>query len=309
MANIEDAITAFTDVQTEVRSILRYEDKEPWDEFDNRQPANCVGFTALTSELLEERSIRHKIGFVNGHATIIALLDDGTRHQQWMFDSLSPKLNQNIDAAFSPMSVTEDDRDFAFVFPERVKTDHLDSGLHPADKYPWLTLEKPTFSAPDVGYSNGLSKRLILTLFRPEQGREIIRGYSDYSQSIDRTNKIILDTAQASQAILDMAGVFPDIDIRTDNPAFVRRIVKELSKKDEVQKALEVTEAFFDSFEPSNDTRVGEYKADCLRAISKISGKSEFAKRAAEIYEEIMTRPKSSTAALTGKLAVSQSMI
>lgn len=299
--SIQEALVEFNDVQTEVNSLLR------WDELksdDERMPANCVGFTVLASEILQDRDMRHKIGFVNGHAMIIALLDDGNKHEQWMFDPLSPQLDQNVDSALSPMSVRSDERDFAFVFPERIRTNHLDHGIHPADMHPWMALEKPTFISPDSSYSSGLSKRLIMTLFKPELGRDVLKDYQEYRRATEHE-----DLSNAARAVIEMSGLFPDIDIRTHHPSTIQRLVKDLSHEGYVDTAEDVTEAFYSSFNPSNDTRIEEYKADCLQAISRISGRSEFAKRAVEIYKELMRRPRASKNSIAGKLAVSQSML
>ncbi len=301
---IQSSVAQFEEVQSEVKSRLRYEHSRPWDEYDSRPVANCIGFTVLGSELLQERGLRHNIGFVNGHATIISLIDDGEKHEQWLFDMLSPQLNQQVDKAVHPLAFNDDDRDFAFLFPHYLNTRHLDQGVHPADEHPWLSLEKPNFHSPDIGYANGLSQRLILTLFRPEQGREILTHYQEYRQGVDTEQNL-----QAAQAVISLSGRFPDIDIRTDHPPEIKRLVKDLSYEDNIEGALEVTNAFFDSFSPSSDTRVDEYRADCLRAISKISGKSEFAKRATEIYESILSRPKASTQSVAGKLAVSKALL
>ncbi len=299
---IEAVVADFEEAQTEVRSRLRYHDHQPWDEFDQRSPANCLGFTALTSEILEERSIRHKVGFVNGHAMIYALIDDGEKHEQWMFDSLAPRLNQRVDNAFVPISHEEDDRDFAFVFPASIKTDHLSSGVPLGQKYPWLSLAGES-AHHKLERRNPLNHRLLATLYAPATGRAVLASYQEYSSGIENEQN-----NRAAQAVIAMSGVFPDIDIRSYHPSTVLRLVKDLSHEDQIEPAEQVVDAFFDSFEVSRDTRVDEYRADCFRAISKITGQGHFATKAIKLYEDIMRRPKAHKSSVAGKLEASRTL-
>ncbi len=302
---IPEVIEEYVEVQNEVHDELRYDGHWGVSSSDTREPANCIGFTNLMSEKLDERNLRHKIGFVNGHAILMSLIDNGESHEQWMFDPLSPKLNQNVDKAIHVMSKKIDEREFAFLFPQMLRMNHLNQGVQPSQLYPWMSAGgSHELVGPDSYYSERITGRLITTLFPPELGRRVIDEYQRYRDGVDYEN-----IQMAAEAVLKMSGIFPDIDIRTHHPPEIKRLVKDLSRESMVDEAEAVTEAFFDSFKPSNDTRVDEYKADCLQAISKISGRSDLGKRAVLIYQELMKRPKASKASIAGKLAISQAML
>ena len=219
-------------------------------------------------------------------------------------DFLAPRLNQNVTNSFVPLFITDNAREFAFVFPNYMSTNHDADRVSPAEKYPWLTLEKTGIVCPDAAYSNGFSKRLIATMYDPKHGRNVLSHYSQYLEAIDRQ-----DIDQIAQSVISMNGVFPDIDIRTDNPAVILKTVKELTRNDNIESAVAVIDSFYDSFGPSKDSRVTEYRADCYRAIAKITGQSKFAKVAVRFYEETMSRSKVSLPSVSSKLAISKNLV
>lgn len=291
----------FFDVQNQVNNELIWQYAKSPDE--QKRPANCLDFTYLASEKLSHKNTPHKIGCANGHFFIVGNVNAGDRIETWLIDSLSPKLSQNIDEALNVSATNDEKRDLAYFLPCKLKINHLPGGIHPHDMYPWLSL-KGNFSKADNSSQIITKDRLILSMFEPELGKSVLKEFGKFHSGLNEAN-----IAVASSAIIKMSGVFPDIDVRSCYPNNIKKLVKEVAHNGYVDTAEEVVEAFFDSFGPSQDSRVTEYRADCLRTIAKETGRKELAKRAIAMYRTALKSQKSSKDSINNKIAISQSII
>lgn len=290
-------IVALTDkVQDIVGQSLWFEGSSSVEDTIRNQSATCVGYAIAGSEALEQAGIKHNIAFVNGHSTIFTPYDQDDGSKIRLVDMLTPDLTQDISDKFVLYQHTAKDGDRGRSFGV-LNTRHL-KNASPA-KNPWLEVKEYN----DARLEPASNKRLIVTLFTPEDGREVVANYACFKRAAENEQYKL-----ATDALLELDGVFPDIDIRGESPKLVLNIVKKLSRDGRIDEAREVTRSFYDSF-IGNDTRLYEKRADCVQEIAKISKKPEFAKRALELYRNSLRTRKALKAPIVGKMAISQALV
>ena len=302
--------------QKQAREGLWYDRKSPIDQLDVSGRTNCIGYTIKGSEALERESVEHYVGVLNGHATTVAPLaaENGTR--LWLVDMLSPELNSDISEAIEYSSSPLEGISSELAVNGRVLMIVEGGGIGPGshysrdkliEKHPWLQIEESNIWSSLNSFSR--SQKLILTLFEPIIGREVIYHYAKFLESAEDKPE------QAAESLKLLAGVYPDIDIRGSSPKLVKSVVRRLAHGGKVDEAVAAVGYFFDSFGPSTDTRVAEYKADCLRAIAKVRGTTgtntdarDLLEQARDLYRGVVRRPQAYRSVL-GKLAACDALL
>ncbi|MGI9028248.1 MAG: hypothetical protein ACR2FM_05430 [Candidatus Saccharimonadales bacterium] len=285
-------------IQEKVRANLRFEPDSSIDDIEQTGKTNCVGYTLKGSEQLEQADIQHYVGFINGHATLLV----PTSQDIWLLDMLSPELNQPLRNVLTLYGQASENRSMARLNSVQLlqQTDlDWESGF---DKHPWLRAMQvcTQISGRDSDYDRTeRSYSLIASLFKPEFGRNLIYQYAKFNEAYDACNLLA-----ASNAITNMAGYYPDIDMRGDSAKKVKSVVRRLAIAGQFSEADAVTDAFFSSFSVSQDSRVGEYKADCLRYIAQHSGQKTLAKRALELYQSAKKNPNSFNKSISAKIEI-----
>ncbi|HEU5005305.1 MAG TPA: hypothetical protein VFT49_04490 [Candidatus Saccharimonadales bacterium] len=292
---------------------------------------NCVGFTMVGSKELQDRGIEHFIGVANGHATVVVPeINERGRPTLLLRDMLSRRLNQDLlpsversETSIGDLGrlIAETGRAQLLVDGRRIAAnasgyDFLRNGPDQVLMiHPWLSFGH---------HSPNQKTKLIMNLLSPEQGREVLMPYGKFIESV-REN----DTLAASEALLQMAGCYPDTDVRSTlqkesstapTTKIVRKLIKNLATAGEFERAQDVTSAFFDSFS-GEDTRVEECRADCLRYIGRAMRHSRdprnwvtdqsrrLIEEARSVYATLADRPRAYKSSVLGKMAVCDTML
>lgn len=281
-------------VQEDVRSRLVYVPGANPDSFRDSGESTCIGYTILGSEKLEETGIDHSVGYINGHATLLLNTEKG----RWLLDMLAYEMNQPIEYAVLTNDSEANGRKLVWVNAHNL-LEQTDLGWEEGPgKYPWLALPQKAPSTSRIQDSGAsAAPALLMSIFSPELGRKVIYEYAKFKNAYDNA-----DLAEASDALVAMAGIFPEADIRSEAPSKVKSIVKRLAIAHDFDRALATTNAFFDSFDFSQDSRVEEYRADCLRYIARHSGQKNVAATAIELYKHAKSRPHSFNGSISAKL-------
>lgn len=293
----EQTIGLAENVQHVVRQSLRFDSSSKLSDLEDSQTTTCVGYTAVGSEALQVADVDHYVAFMNGHANMFVPITVEDKRRVWMVDMLCSELNQDITDKFAPYKQEDETgRMYGVLYAARLEIPH-NKNISDVDSYPWVAHKK--CSDQDIEPQN--NRRLIVTLSEPEAGRTDIMQYSSFREACDQQ-----DVDSASEALLALRGRFPDIDIRGESENKVRAIVKKLAARGDYDRAIEVTEAFYDSFK-GDDPRLAEYRGDCMRIIAKESGRSELAKLAISLYEKALPPSRKATRECAlGKLATSK---
>lgn len=260
------------------------------DGLESAVKADCAGYTILGSEALQRKGIAHRVGMINGHATTTVQIEGAV----WLMDNLSPHLNQSLEGNQFGETELPGGRLSAVIDGDLLASN---AGLNPINayvKHPWLEAKRK--KARDQWSSVGTNYLLIST-FEPELGREMIKNHAQFREAYCAER-----IEDAAQFVVKMAGRFPEIDIRQDDAKKVKSLVRRLSAKRNFDIAQETTEAFFSSFQDIKDSRVVEYKADCLRYIAKYSGQRRLARIAIDLYQLAIQKPKSYDSSISAKI-------
>lgn len=296
-----DQILEITDsIQSAVRNSLRYDPQAFLEDVDSDdQLATCAGYTLVGSEALERAEVPHYVAMMNEHSNIFVPFGSDNGRRVWMADMLCSDLSQDVTDIFALYKTDgATNRSYGTLVTSKLDTGPYDQHSV-VGQYPWVALKEypdPKLEAPG-------NRRLIVTLSEQEVGRASLMKYTTFRDSMR-----IHDEDAATQAILDLHGEFPDIDIRGDSVKGVKGLVKNLARQGEVDRARDVTAAFFDSF-VGEDSRVYEYRADCEALVANISGSSEFAHRAVKLYEKALAKRKIDKSSVVGKLACSRQLL
>lgn len=287
-------------IQQGVRRSLWYEEGARLNSLVSEQAATCIGYSVVGSEALESAGVHHWVGFANGHAFLLV----PTHKSIWLVDMLSPELNQEVQEAISygtkdTISEALQTHDRAVVkLHTEVIARNLDTPSHIIAKtHPWFLIDpsgslrsqnRAGNSYEDERRKSYANQSLILSIFSPARGREVLISYARYKEALSQGSDV-----QAVDALKSLSGFYPDIDARGDSLKYIRQLVRRLSHKGATNQAKEAVDYFFSSFSVSNDTRLAEKEGDCLRIIAKQCLDNEAAKRAYERYESVKFNPRS----------------
>lgn len=149
-----------------------------YDERSDATVTNCLGFTIVSSELLEAIGVDHTISFCNGHS-FITMFNPVTDEIQ-MMDTASKELYLNIDGAVSGLKPPHSLKD------SKVSTNLLDTSTIIAQggrrdatdflyRHPWLRNGPGSMmmrsDVPRLGSTH------ILRTYLPGLGREVLNDY------------------------------------------------------------------------------------------------------------------------------------
>lgn len=301
-----ETLLAASYAQQIVRRALVYAERSPYQSFETTQETTCIGYTVAGSEALEALTIRHWVGFANGHGFLMV----PHKERIWLFDMLSPELNGEVSDNISRGTMQSIEQDItttgraAVVFhSETIGQQTGKSRETLEEKYPWLTTEQrtsfklrmhPGMSEEDERSRVYRNQKLILALFDPAKGRDVLRAYAEFHEALDSGKHM-----RATQRLKNLAGQYPDLDARGSAFKDVKRLVRVLTASGHGDQAKAVIGDFFSSFSFSGDTRLTESRGDCLRIIAKTCGDSDAAAEALTCYQSIINNPKSSSCIAT----------
>ena len=313
-----DSYRKALEVQDFVYQTLTYQQKSDLDRLDlpeSVRRTNCIGFSLVGSEWLEHAGVEHYLAVANGHATTLVVDESNQGTNIWLMDMLSPRLNQKLSGVISPEDLEETEhkpgeppaRSVLAIYGDRIAS----HASYPKDlgldaiymRHPWLLVNNST--------SNPKTK-LVWSIYHPDAAKEVFPAYAKFHDATVNEKPDDYDLDSAADAVIELGGSFPDVDIRGDSPKTVKTIVKKLAIAGDVERAEAVIKSFYSSFGFSKDTRVAEYQADCLRAVAKFSGASGYIRRrflnqALDLYTGIARRPYVSTS-VVGKIAACNSL-
>ncbi len=281
-------------VQEKVRSRLWFKKGATIDSLYESGITNCSGYAIVGSEELEKQGIPHFVGMANTHAATYVV----TSSDIWLFDILSPELSKPITQDINYFDDTNKDRILARLNARNITFATEGDYMSILSENEWLSIRKD-FDAR--GRAEGQYARhcqsLVLALFTPKLGRAMVYQRQKFVDAHESG-----DVIGAANALLNMKGQFPDLDLRTETPECVKTTVKRLSSRGSYVMARKVTDAYFESFQGISDSRVKEYQADCLRYIAKFSRQGNLAQRAIKLYESTMHNPKSYRSSIKAKI-------
>jgi hypothetical protein len=295
----EQTLVLAESVQDLITQSLRFDKEAELSDITENQATTCVGYTIAGSEALESAEVDHYVAFMNGHANLFIPLESDNETKVWMLDMLCQDLSQDVSDNFMLYKHDEDaERSYGTLRTNAFNSEKFrNEEIH--KQYPWVALK----DYEDYRLEPGSNRRLIVTLAEPALGREDVKKYAEFREAFDKN-----DLESASQALLDISGRFPDIDIRSCSVKRVNSLVKKLAYSGHIDEAREVTVAFYDSFVGS-DSRVLEKRADCIKEIAKASGRPEFAKKAVSLYEKSLAKRQTDRECVIGKIATSKDLI
>lgn len=267
---------------------------------------NCHGHTVILSECLSEAQIPHVVGVANGHSFAVAT---DLKIFAMMVDAQSPRLNGDMRLAISEtlFSTGEDQikkygRAIVRFFSER----YVVRSLRPetpfdslSQLHPWLS-PKPGRLDQRVFEDTPISSRFLLRmiLYPPKVGREVLANFLNFNRY---TN--IGDLEQAYSAMMNMSGLYPDIDPSGDELKLVSSFALKLAQAGDVEKARAVIAAADEGLNieqaPSQTARL--WQPDTLRSVGVQTGNVAMVESAIVGYDSIepqtyMTRAKAAKA-------------
>lgn len=266
-----------------VRRSLKFPDSEtyaepllvPLAEITEQQVTNCIGYSLVTSEALEQHGIDHWFAYTNGH--VFLLVPDHKDKTIHLRDPLAPILNQRLDRAISFGTYDSIVSDLEKSSTAAVKL-HADTVATQADqyiddlatKYSWLMfgdeLQSERGSVNGDERSSYYGRRtLIMSIFTAEKGREIFPAFAGFHQGL-----VTGDTARALSCLRAMDGFYPEKDARQSHWQ-IRTLIGNLLKEGKTTEAQTAAEAYFSSFSVTNDSRIPGIEGDILRKIHKVT--------------------------------------
>jgi hypothetical protein len=290
----------------------------PMESMADGQFATCAGYAITGSEALDLAGIAHWVGFVNGHATLIQPFARSSRMR--LADPLVPELSQDLQASTirgSHEKTTADLRRYgraALLLNTRRLARNSSLDFREAfERIPWLKYsseqavafedEREFYDEP--GYADERDRRsrklfrkyqVILNVFEAGPGRDMLEDYIEFKAELANG-----DYPSAATCLKSLSGNYPDIDAR-ESHSDVKKLVGVLATEGQADMAKELIEGYFSSFDLSQDSRITESEADCLRLVAKKAGDASAASKARELYECAMQSPHAFRQRLAGKI-------
>lgn len=301
--DIEDVRIAAADfVANQVRKALWYPVKEGGrNDFDelkvsdpprledletDRQAADCIGFSYVTSYFLERQGIGHWVAFANNHAGIVVDSDNDT--ELFFIDPLSPELDQNMLPAIKGTSkerisddITGLDRTAIMLDSDRLVTGSRLLKTNPYGASPWLSA-KPIDEQQGVRVGIEDSPKIVMSLFPPQVGRLVLEGWNKLQHSV-----LAKEFYDATDALHEIGSFYPNMDARNPHKE-LKWVVRNLALRGHYDEASIAVEDYFETFGFIKDSRFDEARGDCFKIIALVSRSLYFARLAIEAYEDAL---------------------
>lgn len=298
-----ETIMRVAEIQEDVREQLRYHPGANIETMPDTGISSCHGYTIKGSQALEEAGIQHRIVLINEHSALLVNAGDKT----WLIDMFLPHFSQPIEGQLTYYTGESNGRHVARLDSRQLINGAEGDYVSLTEKHPWLISGSSSSYLHDMRSQNSTGSRhsLVVSSYDPKNGRNAIYHFARFKHAYKEG-----DLQRAADAIIQMSGQFPDLDLRNDSSKKVKSIVKRLAIAKDFETATAVTESFFSSFPGASvDSRIDEYKADCLRYISQYSGQSTLAELAIKLYKRAKSQPKSFDSSISAKLEKCNSMI
>ena len=249
---------------------------------------NCYGNVIVTSELLEENSISHVIGFAGGHSFI--MMCDEKNERSFMLDS-SRLFRLDCTSAISAFPPKEWQLGGGPLFadirlmPNKLLAE-IDSTKNrdEAMKATWLGYDNTRQLRDVVSGEYGIQTRLYPSL----PGREILEiFYNSIIHTYDQNEQKVLDD------LSNLYGVYPDAD-RRSKLQLARRSIRILMQQNQIadQDVIEATRGIQESI-PTVDrlfSKRADNKyllADTLRDFAKKRQSKELLQESIDEYKKL----------------------
>jgi hypothetical protein len=260
-------------------------------DLETKQAADCIGFTIVTAEFLSRAGITHWVGFANGHANLV--MDTGNNRSLFMLDPLSPELDQDIKPALMHDSVQEIRRNIhnfgraAIMLNSTslIKGTHSKHLVDPKEAHPWLQ-PNPSQNLDLISSQPEKPQRIVMGLFPAFIGRRVLQAYSAFQHATLEN-----DVPAAADALEELECNFPDMDARKSHHD-LRWVLAGLVKKGEGERAQNIVQSYFQTFNFIPDSRFAEAEGDCYKLIARATGDGSAASAAIEAYQRAIKMPK-----------------
>jgi hypothetical protein len=264
---------------------------------EEEQVADCYGFTIVASELLGRAGIAHFIGYMNGHAAILAPLGGGRVRYA---DPLSPELNHeatnSIDTAALLRSMASGEGNkFALHFNTSSMASALQQPWHSlVSKYPWMTTKAAKLGKTPTEARNS---KPIITVFQPQTARFILETHATFLRAVSEG-----DDLAAVSALEQIGNLYPDVDLRGRHNA-IRALTRSLASDGHIDLARASIDTYLSSISTvGDDPRINVLRGDCLRTVA-ISGAHEAsATDAVAAYEHAQATATHGLGIIAGKV-------
>lgn len=279
------------------------------------QAANCFGFTIALSESLERSGIPHYVGYSANHAFVVLPEETEEGERLWYIDALYPELNHDMTDAY----IRESEDNIDTIIAEHSRADfriEINEFLTGAgqEHMQWVTHKNwPAVRPSDVAKIHRGSKderliqrfyseRMVASVFVAEDGRQILEQYAYFRQNISLGNH-----EQAYENLINMDGLNPEIDVRSEQHGLIKQLVAYLAENNDIERALVAINSYFSAFSASNHPNVDIMKADCLRLTSKKTREEYLAESAITLYKRAQSKQVIKN--VGGRIAAAQALI
>lgn len=258
--------------------------------------ANCHGYTATASEMLDIIGHPHRIVTINGHSTIFA---KGDTDKITLADFYLPEVTQPIDGILSPLNQSDPENAGQHQW---IDTTRLiipgKSDQEVMQKYPWVSVATTLRTGRDRDI---IKNRLVIATTYPNNtiGRHVLGKLAEYQFT---PRKGVDNLAKAAILIADMDGNFPYIDMRTKEHRHVRKCVRALAQDQGYDQAKDALESYRNSLQDIKDSRALVVVGDILRDLYTQYGKESDRDEALKLYEAAKASPKSFRNEISGKI-------
>lgn len=311
-----DVLRQIEAIQLDIRRKLWINPRARIDELHASGQAKCQGYAIAGSEALETAGIEHFIGYINVHATLMVPAGD----RLWMIDMGVPKFNQPIG------NIQRDSRNDAHItVGHKILCHHdmqaarsiirlngrevmLDSSVDASiaiAQHTWLS-SRPGKSESSYYDPSRIKdfQNLIVSIFDSATGRKVAYNDAKFNEHCNDG-----DYESAAFHAIEMHGMFPNIDLRTNPGKRTKTVVRNLAAAGNFGLAQEVASAFLASFKGIDDTRVTEYEADFIRYIAQYSGRKTLANYALRLYNSVVDRERAHQSTIRAKIDVTKPLL
>lgn len=299
------------DILSAVRCTLRFpHEGEPYsddpialplEKLHTEQLTNCVGYSLVASECLDEAKIDHLLAYSNGHVWNM-LTDQGSGNIH-MRDVLQPSFNAEVSAAFGNVTLGEVESDIRRLDRAFVRFDAGYAATLAGVSFEGLEANHPfvfSRSKKTVHHSSKAignneqqevaryqePRTLFVSLYAPDVGRVVLRHFADFHVALADQHG-----SEAVEHLEAMGRLYPEMDARQDHQQ-IFRLVNLLLAQDRPDMAERATIAYFSGFDMSQDSRLADKEGDCWKKIYNYTNDPVFARRARNLWAQAHERTR-----------------
>ncbi|HSW74761.1 MAG TPA: hypothetical protein VLG16_02720 [Candidatus Saccharimonadales bacterium] len=294
------------------------------------QETNCLGYVAITAEILALAGIQNHIIYFKDHFMNGVVTGENTsKPQLHMFDAINPSLSQNLTNTLRGVTVARllqqqavSGRGAARIDTERLLTNAgyiADEFTHRPDTigFTWLYYQKgdslrldaTSRFARDERWERRNRYTSFMSIYPHGIGMRVLAAYGTFKAAIG--NKNYEDALASSYKI---AGLFPELDARLKHDK-IKALVLALTASGHTEDALAATFNYCTSFACSSDPRLKGIEAGLYYDIAIATGDVEVAALGLHAYQQALgdytnrTKKPIRSETFEGKMAKLQKII